>query len=104
MPRSVRRCLGECVRLLGENWENSPGLSRTRAALADVLHVVGATDWAAYAQQPRRPEVAVEGGVEPIDPSRIQSLVDMLEEVMERTHGIHDVIADGFINHQILLD
>ena len=104
MPRSVRRCLGECVRLLGEKGENSPGLSRTRAALADVLHIVGATDWVMYAQQPRGPEAPSEGGSAPIDSSRIQSLVDLLEKIMERTHGIHNVIADGFINHQILLD
>ncbi len=104
MPRSVRRCLGECMRLLGEQGENSPGLSRTRAALADVLHTVCTTDWAVYAHQPRGREAAGDGGGAPIASSCIGLLVDVLERIMERTHSIHDVIADGFINHQILLD
>ena len=43
------------------------------------------------------------GGVQ-LDPSRISELVAVLSDINEQTFAIHDVITDGFINHQILLD
>lgn len=90
MPRSLRRCLGECARLLDGEEGESPGLHRTREALAGVLAWSGARDWASY--------------FEPSGTERAAGLLEVLEDVMERTHAIHDVIIDGFINHQILLD
>lgn len=102
MPRSVRRCLGECTRLLGGEDEPSPGTLRVRETLGDVLRVVRSCDWAWYLH----PDGAVPGegggGVQ-IDPERTGELVALLEDIMERTHAVHDVITDGFINHQILL-
>ncbi len=104
MPRSVRRCLSECIRVLGEKGENSPGLLRTREAMAGVLRLLDDTDWSSYAlHQPTNGSGEGVGGAQ-LDPSSVQSLIGDLDRVMEHTHGIHDVITDGFINHQILLD
>jgi hypothetical protein len=43
------------------------------------------------------------GGVQ-LDPERLDRLVALLTDISERTYAIDDVIADGFIHHQILLD
>ena len=102
MPRSVRRCLGRCARLLGSDDADSPGLSRTREALDGVLGLVAAAAWPSYVLTSGSPGES--GGGVHLDPARIGHLVEVLEEIMERTYAVHDVITDGFINHQILLD
>ena len=105
MPRSVHRCLEECVRLLGEKGENSPGLLRSRKAMGDVLQLLRGTDWSAYAQHSKTTDASGDGGSgAQLDGAHAQSLVDLLDRIMESTHGIHDVITDGFINHRVLLD
>jgi hypothetical protein len=39
-----------------------------------------------------------------LDPARIGDLVAVLSGITEQTYAIHEVVTDGFINHQILLD
>ena len=101
MPRSVRRCLGRCARLLGPENAGSPGLVRTREALDGVMDLVAGAGWGSYMVAPG---ASAESGGASLDASRIRELVDLLEQIMDRTYAVHDVITDGFINHQILLD
>ncbi|MBJ7325827.1 MAG: circularly permuted type 2 ATP-grasp protein [Chthoniobacterales bacterium] len=101
MPKSVRRCLSECVRLLGDD-DRSPGMAKTKHALASVLSAVAACDWDSYLRPPSTPADASDaGGGVSLDPARMDSLVAALDDIMQRTHGIHDVVTDGFINHQL---
>lgn len=103
MPRSVRRCLGECARLLGGEDDDSPGLVRTREALDGVLELISDADWGSFLKQTVSAPAEAGGGVQ-LDPERMEILVQVLDGIMNRTHAVHDVITDGFINHQILLD
>jgi uncharacterized circularly permuted ATP-grasp superfamily protein/uncharacterized alpha-E superfamily protein len=103
MPRSVRRCLGRCARLLGSEDDSSPGMVRTREALEGVRQVVASADWTSFLLPSATPDGEAGGGVQ-LDPARIGELVAVLSDINDQTYAIHDVVTDGFINHQILLD
>lgn len=103
MPRSVRRCLGRCAHLLGAKDDDSPGMVRTRDALEAIEEVVAAADWSTYFLPATTASGQAGGGVQ-LDAVRLGPLVALLTEITERTYAVHGVIADGFINHQILLD
>jgi uncharacterized circularly permuted ATP-grasp superfamily protein/uncharacterized alpha-E superfamily protein len=103
MPRSVRRCLGRCASLLGSRDDNSPGMVRTREALEDVMRLVAGAGWPAYLLPASAAAGEAGGGVQ-LDPARVGELIEVLADINDRTYGIHNVITDGFINHQILLD
>lgn len=102
-PKSVHRCLVECALLLGDDHDDSPGTVRTRDALERVLEMIGGSDWTSCLKPSTSAPSESGGGVQ-LDPARTGWLVESLDEIMKRTHTIHDVITDGFINHQILLD
>ena len=36
-----------------------------------------------------------------LDAGLLEKLVTLLESINDRTHEIHDVVTDGFINHQL---
>ena len=99
MPRSVRRCLGACVRLLGPENNDSPGVVRTRELLEGVVQFVDGIDWAGFFAQGADGEPSVLP-----DPRRTGELTDLLEDIMERTLEVHGILTDGFINHQLALD
>ncbi|MEX1009993.1 MAG: circularly permuted type 2 ATP-grasp protein [Chthoniobacterales bacterium] len=99
MPRSVRRCLGECVRLLGPENSDSPGVLRTRERMEGVVQFVDGIDWSDFFAR----GVGDEPGVLP-DPRRTGELMDLLEDIMERTLEVHEMLTDGFINHQLALE
>ena len=103
MPRSVRRCLGRCAHLLGSKDDDSPGMVPTRNALEAIGELVAAADWSSYLLPATTTSGEAGGGVQ-LDPARLGPLVALLTAITERTYAIHEVIADGFINHQILLD
>jgi expansin (peptidoglycan-binding protein) len=89
------------VRLLGDD-DRSPGMAKTKHDLASVLSTVAACDWDSYLRPPATPADASDaGGGASLDPARMDSLVAALDDIMQRTHGIHDVVTDGFINHQL---
>ncbi len=102
MPRSVRRCLRECLRLLDPGEDPSPGVVRTRAALESVLELVEEANWSAYLAAPA--PGGGEGAVVLLDAARMPELIVLLGEIMARTLAVHDTLTDGFINHQVLLD
>jgi hypothetical protein len=103
MPRSVRRCLGRCALLLGGVDQSSPGLLRTHEALESVRQRVAAAGWPAYLLPATAASGEAGGGVQ-LDPARIGDLVAVLSGITEQTYAIHEVVTDGFINHQILID
>lgn len=103
MPRSVRRCLGRCALLLGPADDSSPGMLRTREALRGVEESVAGAGWTSYLLPAGEAKGEAWEGVQ-LDPARIGDLVGVLSGINERTCAVHDVITDGFINHQILLD
>ncbi len=88
-PRSVSRCLRVCATRIAESEDSaSPATDRTVAAIGALVQTIQATDWAALMAavpaNPRKP------------PLQVQS-----EELLRRVTGIHDLISDGFLNHQI---
>ncbi len=103
MPRSVRRCLGRCARLIGSKDDVSPGMVRTREALEGVLQLAADAGWQSYLLPATGASGEAGGGVQ-LDPARTGDLVAVLSDINEQTVAIHDIITDGFINHQILLD
>jgi uncharacterized circularly permuted ATP-grasp superfamily protein/uncharacterized alpha-E superfamily protein len=103
MPRSVRRCLGRCARLLGSKDDASPGMVGTREALEAVMQLATAAGWTSYLLPSAAAAGEAGGGVQ-LDPARTGELIAVLSDINERTFAVHDVVTDGFINHQILLD
>ena len=89
VPRSVRKCLAECARLLGDDGDTSPGVVRSREVIAVVPRLIDGADWEKFFAGPA------------LDPARLDELVVLLELINARTHAIHDVVTDGFINHQL---
>jgi len=92
-PRSVRRCLGECASLLGGQEAPSAGTGRALAALDDVVRLLDGADWEIYFRGS-----AAAGGT---GPPGLAELAALLEDITARTHAVHDVVTDGFINHQL---
>ena len=99
MPRSVRRCLAECLRLLGSENRDSPGGVRTREALKTILSFLDGIDWTSFFAR----GAGGETGILP-DPRRAADLTALLHEITERTLAVHYVLTDGFINHQLALE
>ena len=95
VPRSVRKCLAECARLIGGS--DSVGGSRVAEAIAVATRLIGDADWDKFFPAASRESAA---GPE-LDARRLGKLVALLEEINDRTHRIHDVVTDGFINHQL---
>jgi uncharacterized alpha-E superfamily protein len=102
-PKSVHRCLRECALLLGDKHDDSPGARKTRDALERILELITATDWTSCLKASSSTRNEAGGGIQ-MDPARAAWLVESLDGIMSGTHAIHDMITDGFINHQILLD
>ncbi len=94
-PRSVARCLAECRRMLEESQgESQAALERTAAAIADLHSEVVQTDWEALVAR------EIESPKEPV-PVAESVLVRRVDSALERTLSIHELVADGFLNHQI---
>ncbi len=94
-PRSVGRCLSETRRLLGESQSESvAAMSRTVSAIESLQYEMTHTNWEALVlTEIERPE-------DPI-PVAESALVRSVDSVLAQTLAIHDLVADGFLNHQI---
>ncbi len=94
VPRSVNRCLDHCRELLARSQaETSPGLQRTLSGIEALREELLQTDWEQLADREiehGQPRAAARG-----------ELIDHIDGVLDRTLGIHHLIADGFLNHQI---
>ena len=98
VPRSMRKCLVECARFIGGS--ESPGGARVSGAIAAVTRLIDEAGWEKFFPAPVR-EVAEGPG---LDAGLLEKLVTLLESINDRTHEIHDVVTDGFINHQLALE
>ncbi|MFZ4774279.1 MAG: circularly permuted type 2 ATP-grasp protein [Terrimicrobiaceae bacterium] len=88
-PRSVARCLRGCATRIAESEDvSSPATGRSVAAIETLICEINATDWDrllfATGENPRK------------SPLQARS-----EELLARVRGIHDLVSDGFLNHQI---
>ncbi len=94
VPRSVNRCLVHCRDLLARSQPDSaPGLRRTFAAIETLRDELMQTDWDLLTEREierGHPVLAIHG-----------DLIKRVEALLDRTLGVHDLIADGFLNHQI---
>ncbi len=97
VPRSVSRCLAQCASLLAESQaDGSPAMGRTVAGIEALHAEIAQTDWDLLAEaeivEPRLkgPEAVAES-----------VLLHRIEALLDRTLGIHHLISDGFLNHQI---
>ncbi|MGH8047464.1 MAG: circularly permuted type 2 ATP-grasp protein [Chthoniobacterales bacterium] len=94
VPRSIARCITHCRELLIRSQpESAAGLQRTFAGIDELRNELTQTDWDALAER------EIENG-SPISASESE-LVKRIDDVLSRTMEIHNLIADGFLNHQI---
>ena len=86
-PRSVTRCMRGCAALIaGSEDTASPATDRAVAAIGALVQAIQATDWNSLMDSP---------------PARQSALQAQSDELLSKVLGIHDLIADGFLNHQI---
>lgn len=91
VPRSVVRCLTQCRDLIERSQpESSAGLQRTFGGIEAIRDELLQTDWDGLAER------EIEDG--PVPDGELQGRIDAM---LDRTLGVHHLIADGFLNHQI---
>ena len=95
VPRSVFRCLSGCLRLLGPENDDSPGMVVARESLGGLLQFLRGIDWTSYM-------TGADARLMP-DPAKMPDLLARLEEITGRTLAVHETLADSFINHQFAL-
>jgi len=89
-PRSVVRCLRGCVARIQESEDtSSPATRRAVAGIESLITLVQATDWDSLLREPKD---------ESAKSSPLQQQCSLL---LTKVSGIHDLISDGFLNHQI---
>ncbi len=88
-PRSVSRCLKGCATRIAESEDvRSPATVRSVAAIESLVQRIQTTDWDGFLKRP-----AESGSKLPLQEQSSELLAGVLE--------IHDLISDGFLNHQI---
>lgn len=91
VPRSVRCCLSECLRLLDGCFSaDSPALKKTSSEIASLLSTLGMTNWREQFDTPFT-------GHNPA----AKSLVENSKAFLSGLLRLHNVFTDGFLNHQI---
>ena len=89
-PRSVVRCLRLCAaRILESEDTNSPATQRAVAEIESLIQTILLTDWEA---------ILLDTSREVKKKPPLQVHCDML---LARVLSVHDLISDGFLNHQI---
>ncbi|MDX2082125.1 MAG: circularly permuted type 2 ATP-grasp protein [Terrimicrobiaceae bacterium] len=89
-PRSVVRCLLGCSQRLTESSGSaSPAVERSVAAIDSLVHAIQSTDWEGLLPVPGA------------DKPKKSPLAAHCESLLERVLSIHDLVSDGFLNHQV---
>ena len=89
-PRSVVRCLRLCAtRILESEGRSSPATERAVAEIESLVQAILSTDWDMLLSANCRKT------------KKKPSLQSHCEELLARVLSIHDLISDGFLNHQI---
>lgn len=90
VPRALFRCLQRCAMLIAEcDLGEAPATRRTLATLHDLSQRIASIDW----------ENFFENGLPRLD--RSEELSETVAQVSAETFAVHQLIADGFLNHQI---
>lgn len=100
VPRSVVRCLTRCSDLLRESI--APELLSTSGApvaIDALISRIQRIDWRAFVRPPQEEDQPAVRHPAPGTPSQ-DELAPLLDELLGATLGIHDAIADSFLNHQ----
>ena len=88
-PRSVSRCLKGCATRIAESEDvRSPATVRSVAAIESLVQRIQTTDWDGFLKRP-----AESGSKLPLQ--------EQSSELLAGVREIHDLISDGFLNHQI---
>lgn len=88
-PRSVTRCLRGCFSRIADSEDiTSPATVRSLAAIESLTQSIQSTDWESILRRP-----APDG--------KSSALQVHSEELLRRVLALHDMISDGFLNHQI---
>ena len=88
-PRSVTRCLRGCASRIAESEDvRSPATERSVAAIESLVGAIQASDWESLLESP-------------FDGQRKLPLQAQTEDLLARVSGIHHLISDGFLSHQI---
>lgn len=94
VPRSINRCITHCRDLLARSQvESAAGLQRTFAGMDALRGELVQTDWDTLAEE------EIEAGAP--HAASDSELVTRIDGVLEQTMDIHNLVADGFLNHQI---
>jgi uncharacterized alpha-E superfamily protein len=94
VPRSINRCITHCRDLLVRSQpESAPGLHRTFAGIDILRSELAQTDWLQLTED----EIETSAP----RPATQSELVEHIDSILSGTLGIHNHIADGFLNHQI---
>jgi uncharacterized circularly permuted ATP-grasp superfamily protein/uncharacterized alpha-E superfamily protein len=100
VPRSVVRCLTRCGDLLRESI--APELLSTSgapAAIESLILRIQRIDWRAFIRPPQEEDQPLTRAMSAGAPN-VEELDPLLEDLLGDTLGIHDAIADSFLNHQ----
>lgn len=98
VPRSVRYCLESCVSLLhDESLADNRAVRKTLHEIDSILAALHHTDWEALCSE------AVGAGRGADSAGGSFEVVEHSEKLFQRVSGIHDLVADGFLNHQIYM-
>ncbi len=92
VPRSVLHCLNGCTTLIRESESNlSPATERAIAEMEHLTQAILTTDWS---------DLLCESTALSSGKSRLQI---HSETLLDRLLGLHTVICDSFLNHQVLM-
>ncbi len=95
VPRSVRYCLDQCVTLLGDtDLANNRAVRKTLHEIESLRAALQHTDWAYLVAEAAAPRRAGETS------EQKPLLVEHSAKLFERISEIHELVADGFLNHQ----
>ena len=98
-PRSVTRCLLECRdRLRASTFGDAPGPQAALDSIDSLLQKIEHINWSAFI----RPSASEDSPTSqtPITNAQPHSLTPLLTDLLKSTLTIHDLISDGFFNHQ----
>ncbi len=102
VPRSVLRCLARCVELLSKSASSrSLGAGQALEALEALCDRIRQIDWNDYIEYiDTDPDAPGAGAVSHSRRQPKRELTVFLGDLLSRTHSIHGLISDGFLNHQ----
>ncbi len=98
-PRSVRRCLTDCLELLERSASpDSAGATDALVGIDNLINRICRIDWSEHL--PEEEENELLRGLEPATAPQKDTLSPILNELLNSTLNVHNLISDGFLSHQ----